>query len=198
MRRAFLEAALAACLICVGSTARAADFIFMFGSDLSDPDVDPSLAVSGNVTGRIIGLADDGASSAQSVFIDSYSPDGTVVPVDVMLWFSPFDIDNLFVVENGEIVSALFHRSTFGAPSFDQLWINIEIFDLGTNFASLGSNSSTAVWNNQGMDGITFTRIEAPVPEPATWAMMLLGFGAVGFAFRRRREGSPRLGPGPS
>lgn len=193
MRRAILEAALAACLICVGSTARAADFIFMFGSDLSDPDVDPSLAVSGNVTGRIIGLADDGPSSAQSVFIDTYSPDGTVVPVDVMLWFSPFDIDNLFVVENGEIVSALFHRSTFGAPSFDQLWINVEIFSSGTNFASLGSNNSSAVWNNQGLDGITFTRIETLVPEPATWAMMILGFGAVGFAFRRRREGSPDL-----
>lgn len=27
-----------------------------------------------------------------------------------------------------------------------------------------------------------------PVPEPATWAMMLLGFGAVGFAIRRRRR----------
>jgi hypothetical protein len=26
------------------------------------------------------------------------------------------------------------------------------------------------------------------VPEPATWGMMLLGFGAVGFAMRRRRE----------
>ena len=26
------------------------------------------------------------------------------------------------------------------------------------------------------------------VPEPATWAMMLLGFGAVGFAMRRRRQ----------
>ena len=25
------------------------------------------------------------------------------------------------------------------------------------------------------------------VPEPATWAMMLLGFGAVGIASRRRR-----------
>jgi hypothetical protein len=24
------------------------------------------------------------------------------------------------------------------------------------------------------------------VPEPATWAMMLLGFGAIGFALRRR------------
>jgi hypothetical protein len=28
----------------------------------------------------------------------------------------------------------------------------------------------------------------APVPEPSTWAMMLLGFSVVGFAFRRRRQ----------
>ena len=27
-----------------------------------------------------------------------------------------------------------------------------------------------------------------PIPEPGTWAMMLLGFGAVGFAMRRRRR----------
>ena len=27
-----------------------------------------------------------------------------------------------------------------------------------------------------------------PVPEPATWAMMLLGFGAIGLASRRRRS----------
>jgi hypothetical protein len=26
------------------------------------------------------------------------------------------------------------------------------------------------------------------VPEPATWAMMLLGFGAMGIAIRRRRQ----------
>ena len=30
-----------------------------------------------------------------------------------------------------------------------------------------------------------------PVPEPGTWAMMLLGFGAIGFAMRRR--GRPAL-----
>ena len=28
-----------------------------------------------------------------------------------------------------------------------------------------------------------------PVPEPSTWAMMLFGFGALGFAMRRRRKG---------
>jgi hypothetical protein len=30
----------------------------------------------------------------------------------------------------------------------------------------------------------------AAVPEPATWALMLMGFGAVGFSMRRRRAGS--------
>jgi choice-of-anchor C domain-containing protein len=31
------------------------------------------------------------------------------------------------------------------------------------------------------------------VPEPSTWAMMLLGFGAVGFSLRRRKAQAPRL-----
>jgi hypothetical protein len=31
------------------------------------------------------------------------------------------------------------------------------------------------------------------VPEPATWAMMLLGFGAAGTAIRRSRRKETRL-----
>lgn len=31
------------------------------------------------------------------------------------------------------------------------------------------------------------------VPEPGTWAMMLAGFGAVGFAMRRRRKEQPKV-----
>lgn len=34
---------------------------------------------------------------------------------------------------------------------------------------------------------------ESAVPEPGTWAMMLLGFGAIGCAFRRRRRGTEHL-----
>lgn len=33
----------------------------------------------------------------------------------------------------------------------------------------------------------------SPVPEAATWAMMLAGFGAVGFAMRSRRTAQPKL-----
>lgn len=37
--------------------------------------------------------------------------------------------------------------------------------------------------NTSYQGGIAF----AAVPEPATWGMMLMGFGAIGFAMRRRR-----------
>jgi hypothetical protein len=40
-----------------------------------------------------------------------------------------------------------------------------------------------------GATGLTGLAVAA-VPEPGTWALMLLGFGAVGFAMRRRRAGA--------
>ncbi|WP_238941224.1 PEPxxWA-CTERM sorting domain-containing protein [Sphingomonas beigongshangi] len=45
-----------------------------------------------------------------------------------------------------------------------------------------GSASYTLTYN--------YTPFAAAVPEPATWALMILGMGAVGFAMRRRK---PRL-----
>src|SRR5215204_2675669 len=45
--------------------------------------------------------------------------------------------------------------------------------------------------NNSGagsLGGSITIRQANAVPEPATWAMMLVGFGAVGFAMRRRQK----------
>lgn len=62
----------------------------------------------------------------------------------------------------------------FGDLNFDANANNTYRFDLTadgstlTTFAQLGSG--------------------AAVPEPATWAMMLVGFGAIGFSMRRRQK----------
>lgn len=57
-------------------------------------------------------------------------------------------------------------------------------------FASLGLTVGTYVFSAPH-DTIT-VNIETPaaaaLPEPATWAMMLLGFGGIGFAVRRKRS----------
>jgi hypothetical protein len=47
------------------------------------------------------------------------------------------------------------------------------------------------LYGNSGnwvMDDLTYTTgVTAGVPEPASWAMMILGFGAAGALLRRRR-----------
>jgi hypothetical protein len=59
---------------------------------------------------------------------------------------------------------------------------------LGQSFASLGLDPGTYVYSS-GLDTVT-VNIGGAVPEPSTWAMMLLGFGALGVAMRRRNAAS--------
>ncbi len=55
------------------------------------------------------------------------------------------------------------------------------IFNTGTFSLSGGFTAGAAT--------LTITRAAvAAVPEPATWAMMLIGFGAMGMSLRRRRR----------
>ena len=84
---------------------------------------------------------------------------------------------------------------------------------LGNGQSSSGSfsltfgttNLTTLTLNNivvryQAVDAPGFNSVSATgrvittaVPEPGTWAMMLLGFGAIGFSMRRRRASSKLL-----
>lgn len=53
-----------------------------------------------------------------------------------------------------------------------------------------------SIWNDDvtgfGLANIRFN-VASAVPEPATWAMMLLGFGAAGYSMRRQRRQSSAL-----
>jgi len=63
----------------------------------------------------------------------------------------------------------------------------------GIDATEFGLLSSATLNSTAGFGTFTQLRldveqVEAAVPEPATWAMLLLGFGAVGFSMRRRRQ----------
>jgi hypothetical protein len=70
----------------------------------------------------------------------------------------------------------------------------------GYSDVALGIATSTTTIANDNTSGpLTFSiaAVDAAVPEPATWAMMILGMGGVGSALRHRRmrnrDGSPVL-----
>ena len=76
---------------------------------------------------------------------------------------------------------------------------NFDIFGLvtpGESYQIRFAEVDNQFFFNQGVDNVSILAAVGAVPEPATWAMMLFGFGAVGITIRRRRRvGSPRLLP---
>lgn len=64
------------------------------------------------------------------------------------------------------------------------------LFDFGTEGADFVTLTPTNGWSNAYLYTTGGT---PPVPEPATWAMMLLGFGAAGTAMRRSRRRSGQI-----
>lgn len=137
-------------------------------------------SVPGTVTGEITGLADNGSSSATNVYIDSY-PSALGLTLT-----TPFDTIadsalNSFTVSSGHITGATYFAVGVGSYV---LGIN----HIGGNY--LENPSGPEVFNGDGFGGVTFTT----VPEPSTWAMLLLGFAGLGYAGYRASRGAAAAG----
>lgn len=117
----------------------------------------------------------------------------------------PYDIDyskvlNVITSSSGNVDGSAFNY-IFTGPSFS----NYVIF--GAHFGNQPDagtqNSISAFWlvnvgptptntititNGKGVSNAAIYGYGAAVPEPATWAMMLLGFAGIGVSMRRRRR----------
>ena len=60
-----------------------------------------------------------------------------------------------------------------------------------SDFDVRSANGAQAADDALGIDDFVFTPTLAAVPEPATWAMMICGFGVAGAVLRRRRYPLP-------
>lgn len=70
-----------------------------------------------------------------------------------------------------------------GAPFGSPYLVDLSAFSGVTRIEIAGITDPAGL----GYDDFTYSLSNGAVPEPSTWAMMLLGFGAVGFAMRRRK-----------
>jgi hypothetical protein len=104
------------------------------------------------------------------------------------LWGS-VDAYNLveFLDMNGNVLASFTGSDIFNPANGNQTDPNLNPvvrFDItGNDVSALNSLRFSSTSNAFETDNFTINA----VPEPATWALMLLGFGAIGFGMRRRR-----------
>ncbi len=125
----------------------------------------------------------------------------------LVLGSTPVTGFNVFLASNGNnypnfpggvTASVTNLTMTSGTLNFFNAGSTIFSFDI-SNFAPMGtsattvSNATSFTYGDGTPIGIAAgsggtINISAAVPEPATWAMMLIGFGAIGHSMRRRKQ----------
>jgi hypothetical protein len=151
--------------------------------------VDSTMSAQATTDGNLTfstGFVDDGASSPFLEWITwtetldgLYSFDLQSINVSGAA-ATDVDFSSVWLTGTGIIGSILINPHAGSTDQFEHHALTDLALGAGTYTLNVaGTRGTTATFTGN----ISF----AAVPEPGTWAMMLLGFGAVGFAMRRRR-----------
>ena len=142
-------------------------YVAYFSSDTANPD---------SITQTITGLV---AGRTYNLGFDYYAPQNGIN--------NPFDA-TLSLLINGSTVSSVTAGGNQQPATPGQTW-----FNFSSTFTPVTSGPATLSFNFRGLGttaadfAIDRVFVTAAVPEPATWSMLILGFGLVGGAMRRRR-----------
>lgn len=137
-----------------------------------------------------LGVADDPEGQNEIWYDDGY---GSYVTVDVSALFGLVSSAQFFMGSTtaGEVWN-LYGCNTSDCSDYTYLFSGTDelvLNDLPSwgsyDFYGWQADDDGSGRGNVLLGGLSLT---PSVPEPGTWAMMLLGFGAAGVAFRRRRQ----------
>ncbi len=113
--------------------------------------------------------------------------DLTPKPIDISFNFtSPLTSGDVDGQTSGALGIGSLTWNNFGLQSFnfgDQGVLNVWVFNDQLGFFGKGEEHAVGVYAK-----FALTSMPSAVPEPATWAMMITGFGLAGAALRRRRS----------
>lgn len=161
----------AACLWALtAAPAIAADFSYSFEAK---SNVSGQI---GTVTGVIYGLADEGTSLTRSFSVNTPTFSASLYAI----------YPSEFTVVDDQITSFSARGTGYADPFFDY-YVLLNFLD--TTFASYEyfPGFGETWYATENSSNLTFKRVDSAVPEPATWAMMVAGFAAIGLSSRRHR-----------
>lgn len=169
-------------LALVGCVALAApSFAQTFSNNWSFVDDATGQTVSGIVSGLHNGT---GLSAQELTFTVTQSPFADLLGDYTLDQGAVYAADQYSAVDGVVTWLDVFYMN---ADSTTSLWLGTSGFLQGTNYPYLTNGGANVQSFSVGATFSAVSQADGNVPEPASWALMVAGFGLAGAAMRRRR-----------